>query len=122
MMLKLLAVLVTIVTLAAGNALGAANTSQVNVLSYSSTNVTTSAYVQLIASTSTSAGHLEVCDTSAHLLKIASGAAGSETDLFTVQPSGCVVLSIYLVPGTRLSIEAIDANATTGFNTVSLLP
>lgn len=99
-----------------------ANTSQVHVLSYSSTNVSTSAYVELIASLPSSFSKLQILDTSTKILKIATGAAGSEVDICTVAVSGCVVLPYYLTAGTRLSIKAIDANATTGYNVLSLLP
>lgn len=108
-------------SLLAANSFAAANSTQVNVLAYGTTNVTTSAYVTLVASSPISVSKLEVCDTSTKLLKIAVGAASSETDVFTVFVSGCVIVPIYLQSGTRLSIKAVDANATTGFNTVSFL-
>lgn len=101
--------------------LAAANTSQVNVFSYATTNVTTSAYVQLVAATPITVSRLQVCDTSGKILKISSGAASSELDLFTVSVSGCVIVPYYIIAGTRLSIKAVDANATTGYNTVSFL-
>ena len=100
------------------NVLAASN---VNVFSYASSNVTTSAYTVLLKSTTTSASHLEICDTSAHLLKIATGATGSEVDVATTTVSGCVLIPIYLPIGTQLSIKAIDATASTGFNTVAFL-
>ncbi len=100
----------------------AANTSQVNVLSYSGTNVSTSAYTLLIASTSITASKLQICDTSTKILKVAIGAAGSEKDIVSVPVSSCVVVP-YLIPaGSILSIKAIDATASSGYNVVSLLP
>lgn len=105
-----------------GKSFAAVDTARVHAHSYASTNVTTSAYVTLIASTTVSAKAVQVCDTSGKVLKIATGAAGSEVDRFTVQVSGCTVVSYYLAPGTRLAIEAIDASATSGYNTVSLIP
>lgn len=92
----------------------------VNVYSYASGSVTTSAYTILWASTPVSASHLEICDTSGHLLKIAVGATGSEFDIATVVVSGCIVIPIYVLKGTQLNIKAIDATASTGYNTVSL--
>ncbi len=96
--------------------------SLVNVLSYSSTNVSTSAYTQLIASTVANCGRLEITDTSGKILKIAKGASGSEQDICTVAISGTVVIPYYLPLGTRLSIIAVDSTATTGYNCVSLIP
>lgn len=100
----------------------AADHSRVNVLAYSGTNVTTGAYVQLIASTATSTSHLEICDTSGQSLKIATGAASSEVDIASTTVSGCVYINYYIPAGTRLSIEAINASATTGYSIVSLIP
>lgn len=93
----------------------------VSSLSYSSTNVTTSAYVTLVASTPITVSRLQICDTSGKVLKLATGDSGSEADLCTVQVSGCVIVPVYLIQGIRLSIKAIDASATTGYNTVSFL-
>lgn len=91
-------------------------------LSYAATNVTTGAYVTLIAVTSVSCGTLVIVDTSTQLLKIAVGAAGSEVDLCAFQGNGTpVVVPAYLPSGVRLSLKAISASATTGFNTVSLV-
>ena len=98
-----------------------ANNTQVNVLAYASTNVSTSAYVQLVASSPISVSRLEVCDTSGQSLKIALGALGSETDILSTTVSGCVVIQIFIPLGTRLSIRAINASATTGFNIVSFI-
>jgi hypothetical protein len=96
----------------------------VNSFSYSATNVTTSAYVTLVSSTPIPSNQFIVCDNSGHILKIASGVPGSEVDLFTVALSACIDIQIGAsVPvGTRLSIRAIDASATTGYNTVSFIP
>lgn len=105
----------------AASSFAAVNTAQVNVLAYASTNVTTAAYVTLVASTPISVSHVEVCDTSTKLLKIASGTAGNEKDLFTVFISGCVTLPYFIPAGTRLSIKAVDATASSGFNTFSFL-
>lgn len=94
--------------------------SNLNVFAYASTNVTTGAYVVLWKSLPNSVSNIQVCDTSGHLLKIATGASGSESDIISTTVSGCVSLPIYLPAGTQLSIRAIDASATTGFNVVSI--
>lgn len=108
--------------LGAAISFGAVDTTRVNVHAYASTNVTTSAYVTLVASTPISSGRLQICDTSTKLLKLAIGEASSEMDIATVQVSGCVVVPYFLAPGLRLSIKAIDASATTGYNTVAFIP
>lgn len=100
----------------------AALAGNVATLSYASTNVTTGAYVTLLASTPISAKALEICDTSGRLIKLATGGSGSEVDIATVSPNSCVVVSQYLVPGTRISLRAIDATANSGYNATSLVP
>jgi hypothetical protein len=115
MILAWLASLLISVTAFAGN---------VNSFSYSSTNVTTSAYVTLVSSTPIPTTQIIVCDNSGHILKIASGAPGSEVDLFTVALSACIDIQLgaAIPASTRLSIRAIDATASSGFNTVSFIP
>ena len=99
-----------------------ARASNVNALSYSSTNVTTSAYVTLVSSSPITVSKIQVCDTSGKILKLAQGAASSEVDFCTIQVSGCVVVPVFIPAGTRISIRAIDASATSGYNTLSFVP
>lgn len=96
----------------------------VNSFSYSATNVTTSAYVTLVSSTPIPSTQLVVCDNSGHILKIASGASGSEVDVFAAPLNACIDIQLgaAIPAGTRLSIRAIDATASSGYNTVSFLP
>lgn len=100
----------------------AAVTSQVHVLSYAATNVTTAAYVVLIASTSVATSRLQILDTSGKILKLAIGASGSEVDICACPVSGNTVINYYVPQGSQISIEAIDASATTGYNVLSLIP
>lgn len=100
----------------------AVNTDQVSVLAYASTNVTTSAYVTLIASAAISCGRLQILDSSTKILKIAIGSAGNEIDICSTAVSGTVVIPYFIEKGTRISIKAVDASATTGFNVLSLIP
>ncbi len=83
------------------------------------------AYVTAIAATPITVSQMYVCDTSGQIIKIASGASGSEVDLFTAPVSGCqnIAVSPYLVAGTRLSVKrAGSTSPSTGANTISLLP
>lgn len=100
----------------------AADTSRVHVLNYSSTNVTTGAYVTLIASTSDTASRIQITDSSGQVLKLAYGPAGSEVDFCSVPLSGTALVNYFIPPLTRISIQAVSASATTGFNVVSLIP
>lgn len=82
---------------------------------YSSTNVTASAWVQLIASTAAVINCVTVFDSSGQTLKLGTGGSGSETIALIVPPGGlggCIPL--HIAAGTRLSIRAISGTASTG--------
>jgi len=90
---------------------------------YGTTNVTTSAYVTLGNAPITS-GTALVCDSSGQIVKIAFGSVGNEVDQFTGFINGCVMvpLTMNISSGTRISLKAVSASATTGFFTLSLFP
>lgn len=81
---------------------------------YSTTNVTTSAYVQLIASTSGITNVIETFDTSGQTLEIAFGASGSEVNKFLIFPGGNGRNTCAIPSGTRISIRAVSATASSG--------
>jgi hypothetical protein len=89
--------------------------------SYSTTNVTSSAYVTLTSNITTSTSNLVIVDTSSELMKLAQGPVGSEVDICAFQGNGYPVniSNIYIPAGTRLALKAISGNATSGYNTVS---
>lgn len=90
--------------------------------SYTATNVTTAAYVTLSASTPVSSSNLVIIDTSTQLMKLAVGAAGFEVDICAFQGNGSPIsIPAYILAGSRLSLKAISASATSGFNVVSFL-
>lgn len=78
-------------------------------------NVTTAAYTTLIASTAAVIYTLNIFDSSGQTLVLATGAAASEVNLLYIPPGGFnAPMEIYIAAGTRLSIKAISANATSG--------
>lgn len=88
--------------------------------SYSSTNVTTSAYVQLIASITSEVDLVSIFDSSGQAMIIATGGAGSEVDQLYVPPGGGD-FPLLIAAGTRLSIKALTATASSGYLLVNLL-
>lgn len=88
---------------------------------YSSVNVTTAAYVELVASTSAAIKQLEIFDSSGQLLVLALGPATSEVDLLYITPGGNGLITQAIPVNTRISIKAVSANATAGFIAVNLL-
>lgn len=119
---NLISLLLAASYLLAANAFAAVVTTGVNVHSYASTNVTTSAYVTLVASTPYTTCKVVVQDTSTKIIKLAVGSAGNEVDLATAPVSGMYVLPTCVPASSRISAKAVDASATTGYNILSFLP
>lgn len=81
---------------------------------YSSVNVTTGAWVQLIASTSSTINEFEIFDSSGQTLEIGTGGIGSEQRLILVFPGGNGRVPAQILASSRVSIRAVSANATVG--------
>lgn len=81
---------------------------------YATTNVTTAAYVQLDAALDKDVTHAEIFDSSGSALFLAVGASGSEVNYIYIPPGGNGRIPLILYAGMRLSIKAVDTNATTG--------
>lgn len=88
---------------------------------YTGTNVTTAAYVQLIASTASDIKKMRIFDSSGQTLVIATGAAASEVDKFLVFPGGNEEIEVNIPAGTRISIKAISATADSGEILINLI-
>lgn len=84
-------------------------------IDYSGTNVTTAAYVQLLASTSNTIGAIEIFDSSGQTLLLAVGAAASEVDQIYVIPGGNGRIPITIANGARVSLKAVTGTASTGY-------
>jgi hypothetical protein len=81
---------------------------------YSLTNVTTGAYVQLVASTAATINLLDVFDSSGNTMVLAVGGAGSEVDQFYISPGGNGRIELSIPSGSRISVKAVSANSTVG--------
>lgn len=87
---------------------------------YSSGNVTTGAYVQLIASTTSATSLLDIFDSSGQAMIIAVGAAASEVDQFYVFPGGNGQVQLAIPAGSRVSVKALTATASSGYLLLNL--
>lgn len=82
---------------------------------YSTTNVTTAAYVQLVASTSNDINRLHIFDSSGQDLVLATGAAASEVDQIQISPGGWdAPVDLFIPSGSRISVKAVSATASAG--------
>lgn len=94
--------------------------SQTVTLNYASTNVTTSAFTQLISSTSNVYQLWDIYDNSGSIMEIAFGASGSEVVKFSVPKGGQGLVRLEVPASTRISIKAVSANATTDYLVINL--
>jgi hypothetical protein len=83
---------------------------------YTGTPVTTSAYTQLSSSMPQECWAYDAFDSSGQVLKLAVGASGSEVDLPSrIYPGGTDgMMPLRIVAGQRVSIKAVDGNASVG--------
>lgn len=95
---------------------------------YTVTAGSTTAFQQLTASTPITVSQIYACDSSASIVEVAVGAAGSEVPIFVVPTSACAFFNVspYLSAGSRVSIKGLgvsnNSGATTGTTALSLLP
>jgi hypothetical protein len=81
---------------------------------YSTTNVTTAAYTQVVASLASAVTIIDIFDSSGQVLAIATGAAGAESQKAYIYPGGNGQIPLSIAAGTRVSIRAISSNAVSG--------
>lgn len=83
-------------------------------LLYSSTNVTTGAWVELVASISGSCSQITVFDSSGQTMELGVGPAGSEVIQFLVFPGGNGTQDLFIPQGSRVAIKAVSGTASSG--------
>jgi len=81
---------------------------------YSSTPVTSAAYVELVASTGADFTKLKIFDSSGYPWYLALGASGSEVDEMLVPPGGFEEISVNIPSGTRISAKALSTSLSSG--------
>lgn len=81
---------------------------------YSSVNITTSAYVQLVASTTSTTNYLDIFDSSGQAMILGVGGAGVEVIQAYVPPGGDQI-PLAIPSGSRVAYKALSANATSGY-------
>lgn len=91
---------------------------------YSTTNVGTSNWVVLVASTIANVTSISCFDSSGQTLKLGIAPVGadadSERDLLIIPPGGFYPLAAYVPVGYRISIKALSATASQGENDLNV--
>jgi hypothetical protein len=90
-------------------------------LDFSSNNVTSAGYTQLIASTSSDVVEAQIFYGNGTTLYLATGAAASETDLLMIPPGFDGKLPLDIASGTRLSLKSVDDTVNTGELVINLI-
>lgn len=89
--------------------------SSVTKVSQDLSSVTTSAYTQIVGSTSADINVLSAFESSGQGLILATGASSSEVDVLYIPPGGFGhTVPLYVPSGTRLSIKALLGNPSDG--------
>ena len=86
---------------------------------YSSSPVTTTTYVQLVASTTSATNMIEIFDSSGQSMIIGVGASGSEVVQLYTLPGGNGQVPLAIPAGSRVAIKALTASATAGYLTIN---
>lgn len=87
---------------------------------YSSTNITTGAYVQLVASTTNVINTLHIFDSSGQAMILGIGGSGSEVTTLYVPPGGDIY-TLHIPAGSRLAYKALTSTASSGYLLMSFL-
>lgn len=87
---------------------------------YTSTPVTSAAYVQIVASTSNAINLIELFDSSGQAIYLAVGAAASEVNQIIIIPGGNGQVPLFIPAGSRISYKAVSTSATAGFNVLNM--
>lgn len=114
---------VRVYDLASGGALASPGRTSVALLrnDHTGTNVTTSAYIQLTASTSDTINQLNIFDSSGQALYLAVGPAASEVNQIFITPGGTGTIDLLIPSGSRISVKAVSATASVGELLISCL-
>ncbi len=90
--------------------------------SVAGTDVDVGAYFEVDASVAARSNAIAIENTTDSVVKLAVGAAASEVDIPEyVAPGVAKIINRALLPGQRLSVRAVNANATEGFVVVTYM-
>lgn len=87
---------------------------------FSSTNVTTGGYVELVTSTVSAITLIHVDSICGNSIKLAVGGSGSEVDQFTIPRGASNDFPLAIPSGSRISAEALSGDCTAGDMDLSL--
>ena len=96
--------------------IGAASHTSVAIIYYQhSTPVTTSAYTEILSSTSDVINNLQIFDSSGQMLVLAVGAIGAEVNKLLIFPGGNGSVDLTIPASSRLSVMAVTGDTAAGY-------
>ena len=90
-------------------------------INYTTTNVTTAAYVELVAATSDAINEIVINDTSGQVLIFAVGPSSGEVNKFYIPSGGIGGISLAIPAGSRIALKADSGTANSGFGYFTFL-
>ena len=101
----------------------AADTTKVQSVNTASTNIPTNSYVELFSSTPIACSKLGISNNTSSTIVVAVGASGSEVEVCAITKNTFTVLALQsiIAKGSRISLRAVDAAASSGYVAVSTL-
>jgi len=87
---------------------------------YADTAVTTAAWVELAASVGVNVKEIQIFDSSGSILQLGVGVDAEVLKMF-IMPGGNTQLPCTFAQGDKLSLKALDANATSGRLVINLI-
>ena len=87
--------------------------------SYGSGTVSTAAWTQVVASVAADVNKMEIFDSSTQIMILGIGAAGFEVPYIYIPVNGNGKVDVSIPVGTRISIKALTADATTGYSVMN---
>lgn len=81
-----------------------------------STSIPTAGWTEIVASLASTSTHFVINDTGGQVMELALGGVGSEEKIINVPPGGFgTAIALTIPSGSRISVRAVDADATAGY-------
>jgi hypothetical protein len=91
------------------------------VRSYSSSNITDAAWSEIVAVTAGKIRKLHIFDSSGEQVRLALGPAGTEGEIWRIEPGGPGAVELTIAAGSRLSIRAASGTISDGDLVINFL-
>lgn len=88
---------------------------------YSGANVLDSAWAEIVTTLTAAVSRIHVFDSCGYQVRLATGAAASEAEIFRIAPGGDGIVDIAIPAGTRLAIRSASGTIASGTLIINFL-